>query len=1325
MIKFLQKHRGTQGSVTILMLIIMLPMLVFSFTIVDVCKIFMAKDVAADASMLALNAGMTSYDKVLKDMYGILATSDTEEELSKKMSEYYSATLAANGLTDDNTDMEHLVTNLIGSIDDIGDDYKESVKNDNSYLKVEPEKVGDNYVSADAFDSSAASNPAVLERQIVEYMKYRGPAKMAEGIFDKLNALKDLPKQAAVTTSRMEFEQTLGDINNDAIDIYTKLQVYFHNNNRAETGNSELSIVYESEKQNIIKKYKYSGSAKKANGLFASNTDFQKIECKLKSASVAALIYAPFYDLMKNSDSKLQTINNGSTSSSGSTLASELKSSAKTLKNAKIGDLTFEQAVDVLSHSKDYAKALCQFDGAKWNKPSDTAIQNGYKLLSVIQAFSKYFRNGKGGTATNDLSVQIKEFLKNYEKAEKSANSSLTKDNDKKTLNEALSDSTVKSVYDKLDDAIDDMKELIPWLSEQANKQLTDAYSLIKEYYEFVSLQISLLDDLSGSDISKLVESFKSAKSQAGTYQNAINEVESDNQKNSAQQTWNNEAKDISELSESDAAALISELKSQKTYYEKVKNALLSMKVMTETVSNAPNAVKESFGSLKLTNDRVEKYCTNELLSKAPSSANSLSYMLDLPSYTNKGTSLGLSKWTDNNNSKITENSVYKEIVKLSEPSNDSKKDKSQKEKILENSKTSASADGDSPSLPGGVSADAKNEDGSSSSSSDEDKKAFEEMKNAEKFSAYIKNSDEANAVVKQSADISDSDMKVNASLDTSGSDKEISSNAISMIGSISKLMKQLEVILADGRDALFVTEYLTGNFSCHTTSMNGNGTRKNDAKMLSGELFYSKSDSKVVKNVGYGTELEYILYGLDTELANKAAAGGTIFGIRFVLNLIYSFTDAEIRSFTLSVATAATGWFPFAVPIVQTVLHIGLALAESAIDLTYLMNGASVPLYKSATTWYCKGTNIIRSTAAVVASKVADVAIDKAADVLCEKIGDTANNAKEWTAEKTAYINEKIDEIRGQIKNEIISPVNTVVQECMLNIQKYSDLANGKKLIEQKLNEAFAELETSLTSQSLLVSYGDEDDGENIVNDVTKSILNELKGKTSQMAAEISKNLESFVNASTNIDISGDDDGNGKLAELIDEKLTTVTNTINTYIGKAGEYTDKAAGKAKEFVTKLSNNMSNAIDEVAKSVKKGVQYTADELKNAINSKVTSSVTGHKNTTIIDGNGKVTTSAEHMLDMSYKDYMYVLTLIAVFANRDNILERSALLMQANCKIRGEDKDYTLNTARTFFSVKVGASTTTTFYGAVFKDGKLDMSAARKKYEFTYSNYMGY
>ena len=164
MLKFLKKR---EASVSIFLLIIMFPMFVFSFGIVDICKIMMAEDVMQDASDLAANSALTAYDKTLKDIYGLLANSSTEEELTKNIQEYYITTLETSGakLSEDD---KKVVQNLIADLTQTSID-AEKLGGNQSLLKLRSEDNDGNAITATPVEASAISNPAVMKRQIIEY----------------------------------------------------------------------------------------------------------------------------------------------------------------------------------------------------------------------------------------------------------------------------------------------------------------------------------------------------------------------------------------------------------------------------------------------------------------------------------------------------------------------------------------------------------------------------------------------------------------------------------------------------------------------------------------------------------------------------------------------------------------------------------------------------------------------------------------------------------------------------------------------------------------------------------------------------------------------------------------------------------------------------------------------------------------------------------------------------------------------------------------------------------------------------------------------------
>lgn len=153
-------------------------------------------------------------------------------------------------------------------------------------------------------------------------------------------------------------------------------------------------------------------------------------------------------------------------------------------------------------------------------------------------------------------------------------------------------------------------------------------------------------------------------------------------------------------------------------------------------------------------------------------------------------------------------------------------------------------------------------------------------------------------------------------------------------------------------------------------------------------------------KNYAYGGEVEYIIYG-GKNSTNKAAAYGSIFAIRLGFNLVYAFTNGEIREGALAIATpisaATLGVIP--APLIQAAIIIGVGIAESSIDLMCLREGMSVPLYKNKNTWNISFSNLMKNMGAAAKKlvvPVANKAIDNGVEYLeswLDKTEDELNN--------------------------------------------------------------------------------------------------------------------------------------------------------------------------------------------------------------------------------------------------------------------------------------------------------------------------------------------
>ena len=170
----------------------------------------------------------------------------------------------------------------------------------------------------------------------------------------------------------------------------------------------------------------------------------------------------------------------------------------------------------------------------------------------------------------------------------------------------------------------------------------------------------------------------------------------------------------------------------------------------------------------------------------------------------------------------------------------------------------------------------------------------------------------------------------------------ESAGDTVSLTGSF--LSSAADFLTGAGED-LLVCGYLTGVFSCTGDSLS-------DTNLVTGHDFSN--------SVFFGKEIEYLIYGKDLADENVVLAALSVFGVRFVLNTIYALTDAYLQQSTLAAATAVAGWSGFGVPLVQNLMLIALALAESISDTVRLTRGESVAVWKNPEVWRADPAGLI-----------------------------------------------------------------------------------------------------------------------------------------------------------------------------------------------------------------------------------------------------------------------------------------------------------------------------------------------------------------------------
>lgn len=477
--------------------------------------------------------------------------------------------------------------------------------------------------------------------------------------------------------------------------------------------------------------------------------------------------------------------------------------------------------------------------------------------------------------------------------------------------------------------------------------------------------------------------------------------------------------------------------------------------------------------------------------------------------------------------------------------------------------------------------------------------------------------------------------------------------------------LKALGDIAATERDKLYLVEYMRNMFSCYTTNIdpdagNPNVEEKKDKEV--GSQYENKDDFEKTlsgiaisadNNYYYGGECEYILWGgTPSSAVNKTKA--SIFGIRFILNLIYAMSAPDINALTFEWATVIAGWTVFGVPIVQTVLKIALALAESAYDLNQLCLGKSVPLYKSSTTWAMSPQGMIgiaKDAAAELienAAKEAGAYLNDSITNIFDKIENTANNKiSEIGDDVKKYMNQTIRDVSDKVINATVTPFMNGIKGVLGKI----DSSWGKDKIKEELQNCLDKLKEGATddiygqAKTVAIEYLEGKIGE--VTDTIYDSLQEAAGVKSETIIgkinDLFKTVDSGVNSGTGYISELNDVISNKITELSGDLKKTVTDTLNSTEDNVKEKLNEALNN---FSNELSEKVSGGLDKVGES--------------APNSKTVGDVSNAKAATI---------------SLNYKEYLYAFMLIGILANEDNMVARTGYLMQMNISQKMTDAGF--------------------------------------------------
>ncbi len=1179
------RHKN-RGAVTVFVSLIMTIILILNLILIDAGKLVTARNLISGAGDMALNAGLSNYNSIIQETYGIFAISKSKSELEENLRRYYAATLEANGLYSS----EELASYLAKSVVSGGDGIDEIIKIDTKSFTYTP------------LADSKLTNTAVLKSQMLDYMKYRGPVVIGFGILKKLGAFSGMGQQQQAVEKKMKYEQKLSDIGERMKSLWGYVSSYQssldHLGGISEPGrmSEALKDVYRRFSIMTLKTIAY-----KAVDEFSKppNWEDEGYDQGGNNAETMEQIMQSFQSQQQEGGSDIaRRISLLYRGGDGYTGYLALKDDSLLQKEIEYSD--------VANSSPEYWVRYEMYYSYHQNYSANvTALQDVHATYKVDQKrlddeitdleaqISAYTLEG----GKEDLITQNNALIE-AKRAEKEKKKNWY-DKDFKAIANKLKWETVRDEYkQKLEIQID-------MYGKVSGGTLKGHYNNTKSFKKSAEDGLKELDSLRNE--------FTELGRRRKEWDGSINNLEEGNTKTGMRTEYSAKADEI-KIEYLDQMQHIME--NGKRYAEDVLAELETVSFMDEDFENVSDD-KDWTGTV---GNQVSPFIKAESLPKT--NAEVLNLMKQI--HADKGIQFNEAEhgrlYTLENEAKTSPNLRFPEGENfIRDPYNYNY--------ITFEYKTGTEKNGGMDifyrylkrsSQTEATSEEEKNEANSQKSKINEvankQKKPPKEEKEEKEDARKLEE------VMKSSEDFGEWKKNDTTNMDAGGNAGDVADSAIESTsgGTSGFSFDILKDILRSGRDKLYITAYATSMFSCHTTNMDSKGNvQENKERTLSNIPLNYKN------NAWYGAEQEYILWGSPNKSSNLTYTKATIFGIRLLLNLTYAFvSDPEIEAETLSLATMIAGWTVFAVPLIQAGLKIAYALAESLYDLDVLLNGGSIPIYKSERTWVFKLSGLGKKAASELAEEAADKAEGMAEQKLYDYMDDFSEEARDNIVNEAGqFADDTIDATVNTAVNSIQVLMNQSVIQC--NSILAASQASFESEVEKSVDKSFATLRENAKKES------------GVTGKAKLAILDAVEEEAKQM---LKSECNKLFNESTVKSVS--------------------QNVKNWFEGKKEWMKQLARDVASGPKQELEDRIQGALGKDDSEAQKDISSAVD----SFNSKMGSS---GSSTSEISTNQDVTTSSG--ISMNYKEY---LLLFLVLSKEESTIKHMGNLIQMNARLNG-------------------------------------------------------
>lgn len=1339
----LKTKKRIQGSISIFLVIILVPTMLLSGLLVDLSRFSMAKAMISSAGDLTMNAALADYDAILKEVYGLFAISQEDADLYKNLNEYFKTTLVSNGVVSE-ADSKNYVDTLLGNLGQ----YLYVDKNSGEVNMNDVSNLFDMQISAEAAvkgaEGSTLANPTILKKQIVEYMKYRAPINIGLSFFSSLNSISKSGQQAEVVQSKITAEEKTTDVQSAAKTLYDHLIEYdnqLYETNTINVGSKDTQKATEGdEAENDTDGFaSYVNTEIYRNETRYNNIprlaedgnywDYQTVNRYVLTFLMDEKVDKITFDTDKPDDaeSKLhektwqngEDVNKNDIETALKEAADELDEKNEKLKNYGALHSTYSALADEyytvgagLDTVKTYDYAMPMYKTLR-GKLSETKVNTD----QLKEDYSSYLQAAANMEATySDATKYLKLVIDDKDKASDKEAEEMQKkiDEIKKVFDDFLEDRQGgegnENAYDGLEKPDDkgelsedcelgksaeqkEAEETISWYKDAYNtynqccifakQYVDDMTNDIQEEAQYIYQKTIALEKLLNTiitDTNTLLQKVSAYNSALDSWETQNDTYEANANGGSTDEFSANNGQEIEENRERYNAESIEKVR---TYAQEQLAKIYPFKSYLEgdgwrygnrklnnigSADEAVSAAGAQSAAFKNKESVTSAECDAALQSLCPESSCKYNYgetRTALYSFLKKshinpssGEDTTVLEFVGYLKCTFTETEQYRKSEKVT----DEKTGEQENAKSLYESLKNNVNEGDTVN--------------SGKSESDPDYG----------YSYYDKQTPSSDASSPSST------AKANAD-DAAESYKKQKDGSASILSNIANALENC-------RDDIFVMEYIMSDFSYNTIVQDA-AYKNSDQK---GMTFYTTANSETYSkykaltaeekakyangkekdpdeatrpatlsgypissynNEYYGAEVEYLLYGMQSADNNVTMAYTSIYGLRFILNSVYAFTNTEIRNMArtagLSVQAATLGTVPY--QAVMVVIQLALSMSESLLDLDVMKTGAKVAVVPTKDTWMLSPTGASKLLKTAVKSKIQDTAdgaitaavdnarnglqnfVDASADEIDQKAGEMIENLNSIASSKA---DEMLDQSFGEVEGTLLAELDKL---------PYIDYTQAGNSAEAAVNSAF---DTARAKKEEVIANLQSGNGSevgktiaNLVNEQIDNILEEMRAESRTKLSEYMAQVQA-------------DDPNKAAAEFITSYIYEIESGISEKIQKQIDSISSAARKlAEQTVTETATAINSVVGEKSEEAKQkaitAVNKFIDEKVDTVADKISDVSNLASTGQSFDGSSSVS----HSISFGYSDYLRTFLFIGLATNDNQILIRTADLIERN------------------------------------------------------------